>query len=241
MLVLLLTPLHARRRIEYVNPSEIEVTIEPLQKEIFAGDVASFTIRVRNRTDKPVSLDFDTGQQFDLAGFSQKVQIFRWSQGLRWNPAPHSIRVHPGRDFKTTLGWQTIDRNGYPLPQGVYRAKGILKIAPRNIVSNTTSFRLLPPEIKKTQKIKAQLRHLFSIEVPRYKNGKELKYQIYYISNRNRISLHSSRYEGDLAVFTFYPKRVGRASFHMYSRIDTSDFTSSLARRTYEVVIEEKP
>lgn len=234
-IVLLPLQSHAWRKWEYINPAHVELSIQPIKKEIVAGEKAIFVIRAKNKSDKPITLFFKTGQQYDLAGYSENSQIFRYSQGMMWQEAPHSIELFPGKDLTHEISWQTIDRNGCPLPQGLYRVKGMLMVSPRHLVTNTTSFRLLPPKDVEPQKIKARLNQLLSIDLPRYQGQRELIWEIQYINNDNRAHIHKRTVENDKAIIVFYPKRLGQFSFHLYAYIDTKTIKQSIERRTYIV------
>ena len=231
-------PAQAWRKWEYINPAHLQITITPDKPEIFAGDIATFTIRVRNRTDKPVYLDFATGQRFDLAGYHDRLQIFRWSQGLTWHRAPHSLSLVPGEDLTHKIAWKTTDRMGRPLPQGVYRAKGMLMVSPRHLVSNTCSFRLVPPEVKETEVVEARLNQYFNIEVPRFHDKLELNWHIDYVYNDNRISVERIAKTEDKTVITFHPKRAGHVTFHLYAFRLHSNLTESVERRTYRIEVK---
>lgn len=226
------------RQWEFVNPSDLQVTISPEKNEIIAGNIATFTITIRNRTDKTVSIHYPTGQQWDLATYHNRVQIFRWSQGMTWRDAPHSIPIKSGETRSEKLSWQTTDRLGYPLPQGIYTAHGMVMTKPRNLVSNDCKIRLLPPEVKKMEVIEARLNQLFEVEVPRYSGIKELSWKIDYVYNDNRLSITSVRKAEKTMTIVFHPKRVGHVEFHLYGYHDVQNETLSLERRSFRIEVK---
>ena len=240
MILLPACALHAEkyRRWEFINPAHLQITMTPEKPEIIAGTIATFTITIRNRTDKTVNIHYPTGQQWDLATYHNKVQIYRWSQGLIWADAPHTIPLKQGETRSEKLSWLTLDRNGLPLPQGVYTAHGMVMTVPRFLVSNDCQIRLLPAEIKATQIIEAKLNQYFDIELPRYSSRRELEWKIDYAYNDNRISIHSVSRTEDKMVITFQPKRVGHVEFNLYAFYDTTDETSSLERRSYRIEVK---
>jgi len=226
------------RQWEFVNPASLQITINPEKDEIFAGDTATFTITIRNRTDKTIHIHYPTGQQWDLAAYHNRTQIFRWSQGMTWSESPHSIPIKAGETRSEKLSWQTTDRLGFPLPQGVYTAHGMVITKPRNLVSNDCKIRLLPPEVKKMEVIETRLNQLFEIEVPRYSGARELTWKIDYVYNDNRISVHSVRKQDKTMTIVFHPKRAGYVEFHLYGHHDVQNETLSLERRSFRIEVK---
>jgi hypothetical protein len=231
-------PTAAWRKWEFINPSDLEIKAWPERNEIIAGQTATFTIQIRNKTDKTIDIFYPTGQRWDYAVYHGGLQIYRWSQGLTWEDAPHSIPLRPGEPITHQMTWETVDRLGRTLPQGVYRFQGMVMTKPRYLVSNTCSIRLLPPEVKKTKIINAKLNSFFDIELPRYSGKQELDWQIIYEYNDNRIAIHDITKSSDKMVVTFKAKRTGHVNFHLYARHDTLDFSESIERRSYRVVVK---
>lgn len=226
------------RKWEFINPADLQITMTTEKPEIIAGTVATFTITIRNRTDKTVNIHYPTGQQWDFATYHNKIQIYRWSQGTIWADSPHTIPLKSGETRSEKLTWLTIDRNGVPLPQGIYTANGMVMTVPRFLVSSDCQVRLLPAEIKPTKIIETRLNQYFDIELPRYSNLRELDWKIDYVYNDNRISIHSVSKVKDKFVVTFHPKRVGHVEFNLYAFYETTDETSSLERRSYRIEVK---
>lgn len=226
------------RQWEFVNPADLQITITPEKNEIIAGSVATFTITIRNRTDKTVHIYYPTGQQWDLATYHNRTQIFRWSQGMTWRDAPHSIPLKSGETRSEKLSWETTDRLGFPLPQGIYTAQGMVMTKPRYLVSNDCKIRLLPPEVKKMEVIDAKLNQLFEVEVPRFSGNRELTWKIDYVYNDNRISVHSIKKLDKTMTILFHPKRVGYVEFHLYGYKDVQNETLSLERRSFRIEVK---
>ncbi len=226
------------RKWEFINPADLQITVSGDRPEMIAGDTATFTITIRNRTDKTVNIPYKTGQQWDLAVYHNRTQIFRWSQGLTWADAPHSVPLKSGETRTEELCWTSIDRHGLPLPQGTYNIQGMVMTQPRFLVSNDCAITLLPNEIKKTEIIDAKLNQIFEITVPRYSGNRELKWQVEYLYNDNRISIHRVEKTSDKTIIFFHPKRVGHVTFHLFAFQDTQDVSVSLERRTFRVEVK---
>ncbi|GAB4269180.1 MAG: hypothetical protein Kow0029_05060 [Candidatus Rifleibacteriota bacterium] len=241
LLILILAaqyPADAWRKWEFINPPDLEIKAWPDKKEIIAGEIATFTIQIRNKTDKTINIFYPTGQRWDYAIYHNGTQIYRWSQGLKWEEAPHSIPLRVGEPITTKMAWRSTDRLGYPLPVGDYRFQGMVMVKPRYLVSNTCTIRLLPPEVKKRETVTAPLNSFFEIEVPRYSGKKELVWQIMYEYNDNRIAVHKVTKKGNKLIITFKAKRTGHVNFDLYARIDTASFGESIERRSYRVEIK---
>lgn len=226
------------RKWEFTNPADLKVTITADKPEIISGTIATFTVTVSNRTNHTVKIHYPTGQQWDLATYHSGTQLFRWSQGSAWADSPHTIPLKQGESRSQQLTWLTIDRNGEPLPHGVYTAQGMAMVRPRYLVSNDCSIRLLPPEIKAMQMIETRLNQLFDIELPRYSGKHELDWQIDYVYNDNRIVIHSVNKAADKSIITFQPKRVGHVEFHLYAYHETQDASRSLERRSFRIEVK---
>lgn len=226
------------RKWEFVNPADLQITIAPEKPEIIAGTTATFTITIRNRTDKTVKIHYPTGQQWDLAAYHNGTQIYRWSQGLIWEESPHTIPLKTGEVRTEKLTWDTVDRHGMPLPHSLYTVHGMVMTTPRFLVSNDCSIRLLPADIKKMEVIEARLNQMFDIELPRYSGISELNWKIDYIYNDNRISIHRVAKQDKKLTITFHPKRVGHVEFHLYGHVDTKDETISLERRSFRIEVK---
>ncbi len=222
---------------EFINPADIEIKAWPEKKEIFAGDCATFTIQLRNRTDKTVSIFYPTGQRWDYAVYHEGMQIYRWSQGLHWEEAPHSVPLRPGQPITWQMCWQSRDRLNRNLPQGVYRLHAMVMTRPRYLVSNTFSIRLLPPDIKKTEIIEVNVNSFFEIELPRFDSIRELDWQIMYEYNDNRIAIHHVKKRENKLILIFKAKRVGHVNFHLYGRDSERKFSESMERRSYRIEV----
>jgi hypothetical protein len=229
---------NAWRKWEHINPSDLEVKITPQTREIVSGKTATFTISIRNKTDKTIKVFFPTGQRWDLAVFHNDMQIYRWSQGYYWQEAPHSVPIKSGEKMTHKLSWEAIDRLGRPLPQDIYRIQGMVMTKPRHLVTNKCSIRLLPPEIKKTEIIKAKLGEFFEIKLPRYSNRKSIIWKILYHYNDNRVALHRLEKEAKTTILTFKAKRVGHVVFDLYAYLDSQNFSKSIERRTYRIEVK---
>lgn len=229
--------LEALRKWEYVNPSDLELKITTDTPEIPAGETATFTITVRNRTNETVKLTFATGQRWDLAAFHEKIQIWRWSNFVRWQEAPHAIPIKPGERETMQLSWTTRDRINCPLPQGIYSVQGMVMVEPRFLVTNETKIRLLPPLDRPRQTNVVKLGSTFEISVPSIIDNQPVGWEVDYDYNDNRISRETGG--GDVATMTFRfrANRVGHCTIRMFAHPEFKHQDRSLERRTYRIEV----
>jgi len=239
LLLCLLAPSHAEamRKWEYVNPQEIEIRITPEKAEITAGEVATFTISIRNRTDKAVNIPFATGQRWDLAVWHYETQIYRWSQGKYWSETPHSIPVRPGVNETYKLAWRSIDRNSCALPQGDYRIVGMVMTQPRFLCSNTTRVRLLPPKLVPGKLVKVRLAQAFELDLPTFFDREAINWKIEFDYNDNRVMLIGQRQTSNTVTYVFNAERPGHVMMRLYAFPLLKDVTCSLERRSYRVEV----
>ncbi|MFZ2960831.1 MAG: BsuPI-related putative proteinase inhibitor [Candidatus Ozemobacteraceae bacterium] len=230
-------PLEAWRQWEYVNPSDVEIRVVPDSYEVVAGETATFTIRVRNRTDKAVSIPFATGQRWDLSAWHEGVQIWRWSNGLRWAEAPHSISIRAGDTETFRLPWATTDRVGMPLPQGVYGVQGMVMTSPRFLISNLADIRLLPPKLVRGDVIKVKCGTTFAIDVPNLKDDDEIAWRVEYDLDDNRISAMTSLDSVTTKTLRFRADRPGHTIMHLFGYPPTKNYPRSIERRTYRIEV----
>ena len=238
MLIISVSPVSAWRKWEYINPSDVEIKLTLERPEVKAGEVATFTISIRNKTDKTLGINFPSGQHWDYAVFTKGLQIYRWSQGLFWSEANHSIPLRAGETMSEAMSWETIDRLGRPLPQGIYTIQGMVMVSPRHLVTNSRSIRLLPPEVKKEEIISTRIGQLFEIELPRYSDNKELIWNLDYINNDNRVAINKTYRVDDKVVVTFMAKRRGHVRINLYACLISKSREDSIERRSYRIEVK---
>jgi hypothetical protein len=225
-----------RRPYEYVNPADLEIRLVPERTELIAGEIATFTIRIRNRSDKTVHVTFPTGQRWDMAGFHFGTQIFRWSQGWQWEESKHSIPIKAGKTEESPpIGWETVDRHGRPLPQGMYYAVGMVMCSPRRLMTNQVGFRLVPPVIENKGDITTYLNRTFELQVPRFINGREVSWVIRYDYNDNRIDQIGKRQDLNVTTLVFHAKRIGHVTMRLFAKPIFKLEAESLQRLTYRI------
>lgn len=238
LVIVALSQSEASNRYHFGYDKYLEVTITPEQSEFVAGSIATFTVTLRNKSKENIKIDYPTGQQWDMAIFYHGSQIFRWSNGYTWQKAPHYIPLRPGESRSQQLSWTSVNIHGQPLEQGEYSCVGVVTCSPKIRVSEKCRFRLTPPSVVAQEVIKTSLNQCFDIELPRFANNQELKWQIVYKYNDNRISNTFVKTNGNIVKMTFLPKRIGHVEFDLYAYPESLNQTVSLERRSYRIEVE---
>ena len=214
------------------------VKITPDTPEFVAGTIGTFTVSITNISKNSIDIKYPTGQQWDMAIYYNGLPIFQWSEPYRWNESPNTITLRPGETRSEKLAWSSMNYYGQPLSQGIYKCIGLVTCSPKIIVSNESSFRLLPPSVIARKTIKTKLNQCFEIELPRFANDEELVWKIVYIYNDNRISYTNRKLKDKSIVITFLPKRLGHVNFDLYAYPKSSTIKHSLERRSYRVEVD---
>ncbi len=224
----------------YGRHPQLVVTITPEKTELYPGEIATFTISIRNRSTKTFKLDYSTGQQWDLAVFHNNLQLYRWSEGLFWAHRDYSIHLKSGEVKSHQLSWRTTDKLGRPFPQGTYHVRGMATLSPKWLVTEDCKITVVPPKVTPKETIKARLNMLFDIELPRYIGPAEITWHIQYKHNRNRLEVRKVAKVDGRVVVTFEPKRYGHVEFDIYGFHENKNIEESIERLTYRVEIGDK-
>jgi len=242
-LVSVVSALHAEpewawRRWEYINTRDVEVTVRGDKPEMPAGDCATFTVTVRNRTDKCVKVDFFGGQHADLAVYHHRAEIWRWSQYNRytWRDARHSLPINPGETLTFPMMWKSVDRMNQPLPQGDYRIVGVIMSTPRRMMSNATTIRLTPPR-RYRDTIYVKIMRPFELKLPRFLDGNQVYWHPYFDYNDNRLDVINSKEDGDQTVVRLLPKRLGHVTVNFLGYKPLRGKMQSRERRAFRIEV----
>jgi len=101
-----------------------------------SGDFLTARLTVRSTQEKPLALEFLSGQRYDLAVRNQDGdEIYRWSQGLAFTQALGQEEITGERNWVVEVPL-TID--GKRLPAGRYRVDAWLTATPKSGVFRAT-------------------------------------------------------------------------------------------------------
>lgn len=218
---------------------KLECTITPNFSEMPSGETASFTITLRNKSDKSVKIDYSTGQEWDLVIIHNKKQIYRWSSGFKWEEKPFSNMLKPGKSISATLPWKAVSKYGMPVSQGDFVARGIAMIEPKHLVSSDYKFRVFPPSIVKQEFFKVKLNRLFEVKIPAHNDTDELRWRIEFTHNRNQLGIRNIKRDKENVTILMHPKRYGFVEFNLYACPMKYRENKSVEKRKYRIEITD--
>lgn len=122
-----------------VGPS-VELEILPENGRIH------FKLRVLNKQDKMIPLDFANAQSFDfiITAAGSDTPIWQWSTGRYFTKVKRSIGLQPGDSREYTAEWNGLDSTHQPVAAGTYRVVAVLSTSPE-FRTEPMEFNYTPP------------------------------------------------------------------------------------------------
>lgn len=96
------------------------------------GGKVKFVLRVQNKHDKIVPLNFGNDQSYDfiITSDSSAPPVWRWSANHYFSKVRRSLALRPGESFEYSAEWNGQDLDHQPVPAGKYQVIGILTTNP---------------------------------------------------------------------------------------------------------------
>ncbi len=111
---------------------------KPLQ-EVTPGRPVRLVLELKNLTDKPLTLNFSTGKQYDFEVHDSNNQlIWAWSRGKVFIQAATKIILGPKEQIKFTPDWDQRDNEGRQVVAGTYQVTGLIPTTGPEIVESQT-------------------------------------------------------------------------------------------------------
>lgn len=112
--------------------AELFYTLRMDGRDYARGQPVGLELAVKNITGHPVSMSFDTDQEFDFVVQSElnllfvrlPREVWRWSTGRTARPKPHTITILPGRTRVFRARWNQVDAAGRQVKPGRYLISG---------------------------------------------------------------------------------------------------------------------
>ncbi|MHB0885303.1 MAG: BsuPI-related putative proteinase inhibitor [Bacillota bacterium] len=104
-------------------PIEVAVAVEP--SRLSPGQVATFTLKVRNLTREAVTADFKTSLEADFTVESGERIVWQWSRSREISLAGRQVVIGPRQTVSFKAVWEGRDDSGRDLPIGDYTVKGV--------------------------------------------------------------------------------------------------------------------
>ncbi|QMV43104.1 BsuPI-related putative proteinase inhibitor [Cohnella cholangitidis] len=82
------------------------------------------TFSLRNVSERDLTIEFGSGQQYDFAVYNaRKEEVYRWSDSYSFTMALVEKEIKKGDRLDYAENWDLKDREGNPVPDGVYTIK----------------------------------------------------------------------------------------------------------------------
>lgn len=124
-IVLLLVVLTA---MVYAQENPIQTGIRTDKERYRFGEPVQITFAAENRSQQPVTLNFRTGQHYDLWVTQNGREIWRWSAGRAFTQALTSFTLAPNERRTYEATWNQQDAQGRQVAPGSYQIWGELTI-----------------------------------------------------------------------------------------------------------------
>jgi hypothetical protein len=114
-------------------------TLSTNTTEYAVGEPVEFLMVLRNESSTPRTLEFPTGQRFDVAVRAGQTEVWRWSADRAFVQVVGSLTLQPGEEQTFTATWEQPSDPGLQAPPGPYEATAELT-ATEPLSSNTAFF-----------------------------------------------------------------------------------------------------
>lgn len=79
---------------------------------------------LRNVSEQDLTIEFGSGQQYDFAVYNDREEeVYRWSDSYSFTMALVEKEIKKGDRLEYADSWDMKDREGNPVPDGVYTIK----------------------------------------------------------------------------------------------------------------------
>jgi hypothetical protein len=125
----------------------IEVEMATNKKVYQPGERITLTLRAKNRTSKPVTLVFPTGETHAIAVYGGFNEVWRISTLDQATDQPKKMMLKPGQSIEFSVAWDQKQSDGKPAAAGRYFAGGKVISEGRAILPESrVLFRIKPAE-----------------------------------------------------------------------------------------------
>jgi hypothetical protein len=118
------------------SPGGTSPLLASVQASTFGSDSAVFSLQVTNTSSAALTLNFNSGQEFDFVVMRGTQEVWRWAGDRMFTQALRSETLAPGETETYTATWAPLPGSG-----GEYTVRATL-MARNAPVEQTTRFRL---------------------------------------------------------------------------------------------------
>jgi hypothetical protein len=132
-----------RRRV-LEDPLDVQIVTD--KRSYRPGESIRLTLRARNRTQKPMTLLFPSGETHAMSITGGFREVWRLSTLDQSTPQPKKVTLKPGEAVEFTEVWDQVTIEKTPAEPGRYFASGKVISEGRAILPDTrVTFRIKPP------------------------------------------------------------------------------------------------
>jgi hypothetical protein len=107
------------------DPLQVTFTTDKSSYSRLSSSSAALSLTVTNAASYPVTIDFQNGQSFDFsARDSGGQEVWTWSNGKTFDPAPTQLVLAPGESVQFTASWTFKNNSGANVADGYYTVSG---------------------------------------------------------------------------------------------------------------------
>jgi hypothetical protein len=98
--------------------------LDTVMETAMEGGELLLAFSLRNKSEQDLTIEFGSGQQYDFVVYNDREEeIYRWSDSYSFTAALVEKEIKKGGRFDYAEKWDLKDREGNPIPDGVYTIK----------------------------------------------------------------------------------------------------------------------
>ncbi|MCL5257477.1 MAG: BsuPI-related putative proteinase inhibitor [Chloroflexi bacterium] len=118
----------------FAQGGDIQVTVQTDKTTYALGEPVNITVDVTNASSSSVTLNYRSGQEYDIIVNKDGQEVWKWSTGKFFTQELHSVTLAPGESRTFQDSWTQITNEGQPAMPGQYQVIGI-STAEQNVES----------------------------------------------------------------------------------------------------------
>jgi hypothetical protein len=128
---------------------DVAATLSTNKKIYNVGEDIEMTIVLRNKTDEPVSLTFNSGKNYDfiVKKLPENKEVWRWSNGKFFTEVLMSITLNPLERKTFVFKWDQKDNDSKKIESGTYKIEALIASNPEVF---TNSIKIKIEDVKLT-------------------------------------------------------------------------------------------
>jgi len=131
--------------------NDVVANLSTNKKIYTVGEEIEMTIVLRNRTDEPVNLTFNSGKYYDfiVKKLPEDKEVWRWSEGRIFTQALLSITLDPWEKQTFVFKWDQKDNDSKQIELGKYKIEALIASDPE-IFANSVRINVEDANVEQT-------------------------------------------------------------------------------------------